>query len=71
MCVYCPRIVRTIFLQDCVTCLSMIGFYSNGQAAVNLYVPLVSLYSVSAGAYIIHEPAGLDTRQLVAVLTVE
>ena len=49
----------------------MIGFYSNGQAAVNLYVPLVSLYSVSAGAYIIHEPAGLDTRQLVAVLTVE
>lgn len=44
-------------------------FYSNGQAAVNLYVPVASVYSVFVGAYIIHKPAGVDIRQLVVVPT--
>ena len=40
--------------------------YSNGQAAVKLYIPNKSVYCVFAGAYIMHEPDGLDTRQLSA-----
>lgn len=43
------------------------SFYSNGQAAVNLYEPVVSVYSVLDGAYIRHEPAGVDIKQPVAV----
>ena len=42
-------------------------YYSNGHAAVNSYVPLLSLYLVFAGAYIMQEPAGDDARQLFAV----
>lgn len=53
-----------------VVCFVMPGgcnFYSNGQAAVNLYEPVVSVYSVLDGAYIRHEPAGVDIKQPVAV----
>ena len=42
-------------------------FYSIAQACSNTYEPVLSLYVVFAGAYIIHEPPGLDARQLVAV----
>ena len=42
-------------------------FYSNGQAAVYSYVPDASVYCVFAGAYIIHDPAGDEIRQLYAV----
>ena len=48
------------FLAICIT-------YSNGQADVNSYVPVASVYAVFAGAYIIHEPAGDEIRQLSAV----
>lgn len=41
-------------------------FYSNGQAAVYSYVPDASVYCVFAGAYIIHDPAGDEIRQLYA-----
>ena len=41
--------------------------YSNGHACSNSYVPDSSVYCVFAGAYIIHEPDGDDTKQLVAV----
>ena len=41
--------------------------HSNGQAAVYSYVPDSSVYCVFAGAYIMHEPDGFDTKQLVAV----
>ena len=42
-------------------------FYSMAQAWSNTYEPVLSLYVVFAGAYIIHEPPGLDAIQLVAV----
>ena len=42
-------------------------FYSNGQADVYSYVPVLSLYSVFAGAYIMHAPDGDVTKQLAAV----
>ena len=41
--------------------------YSMAQAWSNTYEPVSSLYVVFAGAYIIHEPPGLDARQLFAV----
>ena len=41
--------------------------YSNGQAAAYSYVPDSSVYCVFAGAYIMHEPDGDDTKQLSAV----
>ncbi len=41
--------------------------YSIAQAWSNTYEPVLSLYVVFAGAYIIHDPPGLDARQLVAV----
>ena len=41
--------------------------YSNGHACSNSYVPDSSVYCVFAGAYIIHEPDGDDTKQLSAV----
>ena len=37
------------------------------HACSNTYEPVLSLYVVFAGAYIIHEPPGLDAIQLVAV----
>ena len=37
------------------------------HACSNTYDPVLSLYVVFAGAYIIHDPPGLDARQLVAV----
>ena len=48
-------------------CFLFSVFYSNGQADVNSYVPVLSVYVVFAGAYIMHEPAGVDIRQLSAV----
>lgn len=42
-------------------------FYSSGHADVNWYVPAASVKFVFAGAYIMHEPDGDATRQLVAV----
>ena len=41
--------------------------YSNGHADVNSYEPVLSVYVVFVGAYIIHEPAGDEIRQLYAV----
>ena len=41
--------------------------YSMAQACSNTYEPALSLYVVFAGAYIMHDPLGLDTIQLVAV----
>ena len=41
--------------------------YSIAQGCSNTYEPVLSLYVVFAGAYIIHAPPGLDARQLVAV----
>ena len=41
--------------------------YSIAQACSNTYEPVLSLYVVFAGAYIMHEPPGLDMIQLVAV----
>ncbi len=41
--------------------------YSSGQADVYSYVPDSSVYCVFAGAYIMHEPDGFDTKQLSAV----
>ncbi len=43
--------------------------YSNGHACSNSYVPDSSVYCVFAGAYIMHEPAGDEIRQLSAVPT--
>ena len=41
----------------------MAGFYYDiGHASVYSYVPLSSVYDTPAGAYIIHDPAGLDTK---------
>ena len=40
--------------------------YSMAQAWSNTYEPVLSLYVVFAGAYIMHEPPGLPTKQLVA-----
>ena len=48
------------FLAICIT-------YSNGQADVNSYVPVLSVYAVYARAYIMHEPVGNGIRQLFAV----
>ena len=41
-------------------------FYSMAQAWSNTYEPVLSLYVVFAGAYIMHEPPGLLAKQLVA-----
>ena len=41
--------------------------YSMAHACSNTYDPVSSLYVVFAGAYMIHDPPGLDARQLVAV----
>ena len=41
--------------------------YSMAQAWSNTYEPVLSLYVVFAGAYIIHDPPGVDAIQLVAV----
>ena len=41
--------------------------YSMAQAWSNTYEPVLSLYVVFAGAYMMHEPPGLDAIQLVAV----
>ena len=41
--------------------------YSIAQAWSNTYEPVLSLYVVFAGAYMMHDPPGLDARQLVAV----
>ena len=41
--------------------------YSIAHASVYSYVPVVSVYDTPTGAYIIHEPPGLDAIQLVAV----
>ena len=41
----------------------MAGFYYDiGHASVYSYVPLSSVYDTPAGAYIIHDPAGFDTK---------
>ena len=37
------------------------------QADVYSYVPVLSVYDTPTGAYMIHDPPGLDARQLVAV----
>ena len=42
-------------------------FYSMAQGCSNSYVPVASVYDTPTGAYIIHDPPGLDARQLVAV----
>ena len=48
----------------------MAGFYYDiGHASVYSYVPLSSVYDIPAGAYIIHDPAGLDTKHDSAVPT--
>ena len=41
--------------------------YSIAQASVYSYVPVASVYDTPAGAYIMHEPSGLVTGQLVAM----
>ena len=41
--------------------------YSIAQAWSNTYEPVLSLYVVFAGAYMMHDPPGLDAIQLVAV----
>ena len=38
-----------------------------GQASLNIYEPVLSLYVVLVGAYIMHEPLGTMTKQLSAV----
>ena len=42
-------------------------FYSMAQGCSNSYVPVASVYDTPTGAYIIHEPPGVDAIQLVAV----
>ena len=42
-------------------------FYSMAQGCSNSYVPVASVYDTPTGAYIMHDPPGLDARQLVAV----
>ena len=37
------------------------------QGCSNSYVPVASVYDTPTGAYIIHDPPGLDAIQLVAV----
>lgn len=41
--------------------------YSIAQASVYSYVPVASVYDTLTGAYIIHDPPGVDAIQLVAV----
>ena len=41
--------------------------YSMAQGCSNSYVPVASVYDTPTGAYIMHDPPGLDARQLVAV----
>ena len=41
--------------------------YSIAQGCSNSYMPVVSVYDTPTGAYIIHDPPGLDAIQLVAV----
>ena len=41
--------------------------YSIAHACSNSYVLVTSVYAIPTGAYIIHDPSGLVTRQLVAV----
>lgn len=41
--------------------------YCIGHGDVKMYVPVLSVYGVFAGAYIMHEPDGDDIKQLVAV----
>ena len=41
--------------------------YSIAHASVYSYVPVASVYDTPTGAYIMHEPPGLDAIQLVAV----
>ena len=41
--------------------------YSIAQGCSNSYVPVASVYDTPTGAYIIHDPPGLDAIQLVAV----
>ena len=41
--------------------------YSIAQAWSNTYEPVLSLYVVFAGAYMMHDPPGVDAIQLVAV----
>ena len=38
-----------------------------GQGCSNSYVPVASVYDTPTGAYIIHDPPGLDAIQLVVV----
>lgn len=59
-----PRLFKEQITEHRVQILFI---YSSGQAAVYSYVPVLSLYSVFVGAYIIHEPDGDNTRQLSAV----
>ena len=40
-------------------------YYSSGQIDVNSYMPLVKLYAVATGIYIVHIPSGNVSRQLV------
>ena len=48
----------------------MAGFYYDiGHTSVYSYVPLSSVYDTPAGAYIIHDPAELDTKHDSAVPT--
>ena len=37
------------------------------QGCSNSYVPVASVYDTPTGAYIIHDPPGVDAIQLVAV----
>ena len=37
------------------------------QGCSNSYVPVASVYDTPTGAYIMHDPPGLDAIQLVAV----
>ena len=41
--------------------------YSIAHASVYSYVPVASVYDTPTGAYIIHDPPGLDAIQLVVV----
>lgn len=59
-----PRLFKEQITEHRVQILFI---YSSGQAAVYSYVPVLSLYSVFVGAYIMHEPVGNNTRQLSAV----
>ena len=56
-----PKMGRWAFWWLCAV------YYSMAQGCLNTYEPVLSLYVVFAGAYIIHAPPGLDARQLVAV----